>query len=360
MIRGMKWGRLCAVGVLGAALLVMPTASAQQVPDPDFPNLPNRQQTPSAISGAAFLTASYATNQSFIGPSKQWVELTDLKVAADVANMSVVRPADCEVIFGAGSPRCRNDEPGANGKTAIRALAYPVDFRGDDPASPPADRSELRRFGSRFTDFPVQRIRTVAFGSIPVEAQLHLSLSVDEGGLPYGIQLDADNFIFPREPGNPTIPQVITDSVGYGLLDLRLSNLVVDGTPVDVGESCELAQPAQLRLEGRGYRGRLTPVPEGRYNPALGGVLQGELRVGVFQDCGTGGDDLSPLVNAMAARSDVPVRVEQALVTNPCFTNPARQAVEEARCNRPAEQPFPEGEDLPVFPPTDFPPPPVD
>lgn len=329
--------------------MVVPTASAQRAPEPNFPNLP-AQQNP----GFSPLSSGYVSNTAYVGPAKQWIQILDMKVTADVAIMSTARPADCERVFGAGSGRCRNEQPGALNKNALRALAYPVDFFGDDPASPPVDRSELRRFAARFTDFPSQRVRLLAFGAIPVEATLHLSLPVDAEGLPYGIQADADNFIYANRV------QDVTDTAGSGELELRLTNLVVDGVPAAVGSECRLEQPGQLALRGIGFRGTLAQVPPGRYNPNFGGLLQGTLSVGNFTNCGEGGEDLSPLVNAMAGDSEVPVRIVQAEVKPTCFTNSLGVPINEATCQYPDNQPIPEGEGLPDLPPSYLPPPPVD
>lgn len=349
MDRRRRWTRALAVLALGAGLMVVPTASAQRAPEPNFPNLP-AQQNP----GASLMSSGYVSNTAYVGPAKQWVQVLDMKVTADVAIMSASNTANCERVFGDGSPRCRIEQPGAINKNALRALAYPVDFRGDDVASPPSDRSELRRIGARFTDFPSQRVRMLAFGAIPVEATLHLSLPTDDAGLPYGIQADADNFQY----GNRA--QDVTDTVGSGQLELRLSDLVVDGVPTAVGAGCRLVEPGRLALKGTGFRGGLNEAPPGTYNPNFGGLLQGTLSVGRFSGCGEGGDDLSPLVNAMAGESEVPVRIVQAEVKPTCFTNLLRLPIAESTCQHPDDQPIPEGEQLPDLPPSYLPAPPVD
>lgn len=329
--------------------MVVPTASAQRAPEPNFPNLP-AQQNP----GSSLMTSGYVSNTAYVGPAKQWIQVLDMKVTADVAIMSAANLAACERVFGSGSARCRNEQPGAVQKNAIRALAYPVDFLGDDPASPPVDREELRRRAAQFTDFPSQRLRLLAFGAIPVEATLHLSLPVDDTGLPYGIQTDADNFQYSASV------QDVTDTVGSGELELRLSDLVVDGVPTAVGSQCRLEQPGRLALRGTGFRGRVTEAPPGSYNPNFGGLLQGTLSVGRFDGCGEGGEDLSPLVNAMAGESEVPVRIVQAEVKPTCFTNLLALAITESSCLYPSDQPIPEGEQLGELPPSYLPPPPVD
>ncbi len=352
MIRGMKWGRLCAVGVLGATLLVMP-AAAERAADPDLPNLPARQNP----VGSPVLS-SYTSNLAFVEPSDQWIKMVDIKVSADTATMSSIRPAECERIFGTGSPRCANTQPGATTKNAIRALAYPVDFRGDDPASTPANPQDQRRKGARFSDFPAQRIRMLAFGGIPVEATMRLRLPTDSAGLPYGIQLDMDEYGY----GSRRI--IRSDTVGSGQVEVEVSDLQVDGVPVAVARSCRLENPALLTLRGRGYVStQSTSVPPGYYNPARGGLLRGEIKVGKFVGCAVGEEDLSPLVTSMAGETEIPVQVTQAVVNVQCFTNLPAIAIEETRCDRPEEESFPAGRELeplpPFSPPEDEVPPPV-
>ncbi|WP_375001743.1 hypothetical protein [Aeromicrobium sp. CTD01-1L150] len=318
-----------------------------------FPNLPMPTMKQMGQPGTP-LVSSYTTNVAHVAPARQWIRMVDLKVTADTAIINLERNlATCHRVFGEDSERCVNDRSDVRfQKSAVKALAYPVNFEGDDPGSPPADISELRRFGSEFTHFPPQRVRTLAFGSIPVEATLHLSLTTDENGLPYGIRLDADDY-------NPS-PVQVSDSVGTGRLTVRLSDLRADRVPVDVGDACRTASPAELSVAGSGYESTSTGVPEGHYSPARGGLLHGTISIGDFRDCGTGGEDVSPLVNAMAAGAQMPVRIVQGLVTAPCFTNIVSVPIDESRCNTGGPGEFPDGEQLPPLPPGIIPPPPQD
>ena len=319
---------------LAAGLMTVTAASAEQVPDENFPNLPARR-----LPAVSPLLSSNVSNLAYVGPSKQWVQLVDVKVTATV-DLVVSTDASCAEVFGAGSPRCVNDRPDGSAKFPLRGKAYPVSFEGSDPGSPPADISELRRFGAEFSDFPAQRIRLLAFGAVPAEATLALSLAKDSGGLPIGIQLDADDY-YNRD---------LTDTAGTGRLQVSLSDVSVDGQSVDVGGACRLTEPAILSVIGRGYRFNLDApqsVPEGAYNPNFGGLLEGSLSVGTFAGCGTGGEDLSPLINSMAANTEVPVRIVQGEVNDRCFTDKLRVAISDAFCDAPGELEYPVGGQLP-------------
>ncbi len=334
MSRTRRMATLAAL-IVGLAMLCGPTSSNAQQSDPQFPNLPDR--------GRDQMVASYTTNLSYIEASKQWIKMPKLKVVSHVF-IGLPGNPNCTARFGVGSPRCLHDGDGT--KLAIRAKAYPTNFVGDDPA---AGAGEQRRWGAEFTDFPSQRIRTLGFGAIPLEATVHLSLSTDSG-LPVGIQIDADNFTFTPIDGVPRSP-INTNSVGQGYLEVRLSDVTADGSPVNVGTACRSAEPARLDLAGVGYRSPATggggAVPTGRYNPRQGGLLQGTVTVERFSGCGAGGENLDPLINAMAAGA-MPVSVTQAEVRPQCFNdNPAR-AIVEADCNEPDPDPaFPDGEALP-------------
>lgn len=322
-------------------------ASSAQTPDADFPNLPQRMERLSGGS-ASSLVSSYTTNTAYVAPSKQWIRMLDLKVTADTLIMVVPdQVARCHAYYGSASPRCVNDRPEINArKLPLRALAYPNNFEGDDPASPPANRDELRRFGAEFTHFPSQRIRTVGFGALPVEATVHMRLATDEAGLPIGIQIDADQF--------GAGVGVLTDSIGTGRLVLRLSDVSVDGSPVDVGQACEA--PGDLEVRGSGFRTG-GPQPPGHYNPREGGRLQGSLEVGEFSGCGTGAEDLSSLINTMAGGSTVPVRADQGEVFAFCFSDNLRRAITESSCNTGGDGPFPDEDAFPPLPDGILPPP---
>lgn len=341
--------RAFAVLALGAGLMTMPSASAEQTPDPDFPNLPLRSTT-EVYPGVPSLGTAPVTNLAYVGPSKQWVRLADVKVTADVTNLSLpFQEPQCRQIFGQESRRC-DTIPGLANQFVINARAYPNNFVGDDPSSPPAARDDLRRFGAEFTSFPAQRVRLAAFGAVPAEATIHLDLATDANGLPIGLQLDAADYQLSR--GRPRV----ADTVGSGDLSVRLSDVMVDGVEVAVGDSCRAEAPIALR--GRGYTGSNT-VPEGSYNPALGGYLQGTISVGSFQECGSS-DDIGPLINAMAGDTDLSVGITQATVGALCFSDNLRLPVEQIECATLGDIEFPDGEGLPPFVPGPLPPPPID
>ncbi|WP_405580808.1 DUF6801 domain-containing protein [Streptomyces sp. NBC_01190] len=89
----------------------------------------------------------------------------------------------------------------------------------------------------------------------------------------------------------------ISTSAIYGKQDLRLYDVEVNGTPLDVGPDCHTTRPLEIEL--RGYdRSSLTGVPTRPqdYSVQTGGPLaQDDLAIPPFTGCGTHGDDLDAL-----------------------------------------------------------------
>lgn len=183
--------------------------------------------------------------------------------------------------------------------------------------------------------FPAVRVNMVAFGSIPVTATLRMSMR----------KRDGVTFPWTVHVWNPTglvgcaqTPSTYYRALIEGQVDIRLSDLRVDGNPVDLGSSCRTSRPVDLALWGEpGYialsggllsqrsgleTGSGTVVPlrtpgypetnssiyfedEGRMLPDSTGVT-----IPPFTGCGTT-EDLDPLVTAMASGPDNPVTVAQ-------------------------------------------------
>jgi hypothetical protein len=74
-----------------------------------------------------------------------------------------------------------------------------------------------------------------------------------------------------------------------GSVNVRISNVLVDQVPLNVGPNCHSAVPMHLNLVG------LSP----KYTLFQGGPLNGTVTVPPFTGCGTGGDNLDPLLTGM-------------------------------------------------------------
>jgi hypothetical protein len=130
----------------------------------------------------------------------------------------------------------------------------------------------------RFGVFPVAHSTVLGFGAIPITADLHLTQLVRHG-LIVPLTVDSKTGVaFPfRE-----YPTHIR-----GQANVRIDNVFVDQVPLHVGTNCHTVAPLKLNLVGR---------PK-TYNLFSGGVLRGTVRIPNFTGCGTGGDNLDPLLN---------------------------------------------------------------
>lgn len=181
------------------------------------------------------------------------------------------------------------------------------------------------------------RVRMVAFGAIPATATLTLRSTRKAGKVtPLLVQLWASSTA--EQLGcDPSFDAPKLTALVEGQIDIALSDLEVDGIPVNLGSHCRTVRPTDLRLWGDTSLGSYSPntggplgafdglhpgslgpldspfyvESQGRTIPASTGVT-----VPPFTGCGTGGDDLSPLVSAMASGPNNPVRAVQSPVVS--------------------------------------------
>lgn len=237
------------------------------------------------------------------------------------------------------------------------------------------DKEKLDKVGD-LAPVPVQ---LVAFGSIPVTATLRMSM-VREGGRakPWVVHVWNPTGFGPRDPESFCRAAEYYHTLIEGQVNLRLENLRVDGRPVPLGASCRSSQPVDLDLWGeKGYNalagGMLSqhedhPLGEGTVRPLRtpgypdtrasiyfedeGRTLPPSKGIDVppFTGCGVS-EDLDPLVNAMAAGPNNPLRVRQGL--------PMQSGIDIndiARCDAPdrcPETPSLTPEDMPPLPAED-------
>jgi hypothetical protein len=132
----------------------------------------------------------------------------------------------------------------------------------------------------RFGTFPVAHSAVLGFGAVPITADLHLTQLVRAGRvLPINVySKNQVNFPFKEFPTHVR-----------GRVEVRIANVRVDRVPLDVGPDCHSAVPMTLSLRGT----------HPTYNLFTGGPLYGRVTIPQFTGCGSGGDDLDPLLNGM-------------------------------------------------------------
>jgi hypothetical protein len=130
----------------------------------------------------------------------------------------------------------------------------------------------------KFGVFPVAHSTVLGFGAIPITADLHLTQLSHHGQIVPLIVDSKTGTDFPfRE--YPTHVR--------GQANVRIANVFVDQVPLHVGPNCHTVTPLRLDLVGK---------PK-TYNLFSGGVLRGVVNIPNFTGCGTGGDNLDPLLN---------------------------------------------------------------
>jgi hypothetical protein len=132
----------------------------------------------------------------------------------------------------------------------------------------------------RFGIFPVTHSAVLGFGAIPITADLHLSQLVRRGRI-------APLRAFTKN--RTQFPFISYPTHVRGFVELRISNVRVDRVPLNVGPNCRSAVPMKLDLVGK------SPA----YNLFTGGPLHDTVTIPRFAGCGTGGDDLDPLLTGM-------------------------------------------------------------
>lgn len=195
----------------------------------------------------------------------------------------------------------------------------------------PVGHSASRLDPGLVANIPVQM---VAFGSIPATATLTMRLPRVGGKLKPLIVHQWGGYIATAMARSCDLTfqgdQYPASTYVEGEVTLTLSNLRVDGVPVDVSSSCRTERPVQLALWNDGnyapntggnlgafdglHPGSLGPLDSPYYFHLNGKSLPASTGVTVppFTGCVGNGDDISPLVTAMASGPNNPVRVTQS------------------------------------------------
>ena len=171
--------------------------------------------------------------------------------------------------------------------------------------SPPGSQ---RAFGL----LPPVRVNSVAFGSIPVTAIVHISQPLRNGtiqplslrwlllqtSVPAGVVIPG--YGPPPADGRYffTLPAILA-----GPVEIRLSDVEVDGVPVPVGNDCAAAAEVNFHPRGGYYNANVPPQKgePGEFAPisAFDSYLPGTVDIAPFSNCRDGGEDLAPLLTNM-------------------------------------------------------------
>lgn len=182
-------------------------------------------------------------------------------------------------------------------------------------------------------------VRTVAFGSIPVEVGLRIEQVRDADDLPVPLRLSLPETRFRVSPESDVEGNFRTDAAITGQVRVRLTALSVDGVDVRL-EDC-VSPPIELDLHGN-PRWRndplsdpaLQPFPVGTTASATwlaergigwvnGGGISGHVDIPPFSNCrNRAGEDLSPLLTGAVSGPGNAVTIGWASISgdHPCGT----------------------------------------
>jgi uncharacterized protein DUF6801 len=145
---------------------------------------------------------------------------------------------------------------------------------------------------------PPARATLLAFGFVPVSATLQIS---EIGPLNVALISCTPTKKCPNPP-----PKNV--ALFFGLVSLHISDVDVNGVPLNVGPHCQTATPFELKLTG---------VPP-TYNVSLiHGVLTGTVTVPPFKGCNDGTENLDPIFDATVSGPGNFVKITQAPLCSP-------------------------------------------
>lgn len=323
-----RWcrGALAIAGLTVVACFVAPASNAVVDPDPSLPAEPG----------------------TFVPEGSVWYPTTTTDQRAELA---VTLPT---LLMRTDQETC-GTLPGGGGNCSSAAIAL---------AKPPANLPTITAAGNLFVRspagaaqkygiFPSVRVRTVAFGSIPVEATVKLRQPLDakghvepvkfgffygQGGVQPGTVVQGYEQIGPAPaptlPANPfsqnpasTNMQFVGPLQASGTVDVSVSGVNVDGVPMSVGSGCK-ARGAKLTLTSTAgwvqpdyYNGSSDPkANEGllhtkgtpyEFDPwGPPSYAHGNIDIPAFSGCRSGNDDLSRLITAMVSGRANPIEAD--------------------------------------------------
>ena len=196
--------------------------------------------------------------------------------------------------------------------------------------SPPGSQ---RAFGM----LPPVRVNSVAFGSIPVTAIVHISQPLRDGTIqPFHLNWFStatyvpDDVVIPGYGPAPGYPYAFeTEPIFGGPVEIRLSDLAVDGVSMPVGDDCAAA--AEVTFHPRGGYYSIAEPPQkgepGEFAPLStdDSYLPGTVDIAPFSNCHHGAEDLDPLLtNLISGPGNHIEMTQKANLEDWCTKRPPR------------------------------------
>ncbi|HEY2576513.1 MAG TPA: DUF6801 domain-containing protein [Streptosporangiaceae bacterium] len=173
------------------------------------------------------------------------------------------------------------------------------------------DNNKLNYFQSRTaglldykgkSEFPPARATLLAFGFVPVSATLQLSAIGTVNAITLGPEVPSQCKANPKACKGH-LRQIVTIS---SRVSLGISDVTINGVPLNVGPHCGSAKPFDIILKG------IVPI----YSPFTGGPLTGSATIPEFKGCSDGTENLDTIFTASVSGSGNEILLTQGI---PCF-----------------------------------------
>lgn len=290
---------------LGLALVIGGLGISASSADPDPDRVPNQEDLPTYPQSGQWVPLR-AAGLNYADRAKQWIRLPSMLTSA--FNRSAANLFDNQCNPGAG----------LYPYTKRTARSASVHFKS------PSGASDSYGYVGPFT------VRTVAFGSIPVEAKIQLQQLRDEQNKSIGLEFrSVEGDLCPSANPHGNYPTFHVGNVRIeGELKVAVASLKVDGVDLELRNTCRTAEPSSIKLTAPEYfsvkvgPGNIfkyyletgpgaTPLPDNQtpvaanvlttpvFQPVSGGLLTGNVAIGPFAGClTTRGEDVSRLLTA--------------------------------------------------------------
>lgn len=283
-------GRLLRIGAIGIVLAAMGATNSSAAEDPQFPGLPRSPEIGSWVD-------TRTTSLNYVEATRQWIRPPRFSVKAY-----------SEATTYLADPLCVRLRP-------FRASAiYSADLHFVSSKGAPDPYGHVGPFA----------VRTVAFGGIPVEAEVALRQQRDAENLPIGLEFTQTLKRYCRGLGpnaGPTEEEALsTNTTVNGQLEVAITSLKVDGVDLRLTDACRTGSPSTINLSSPDHLNldptlepEDHPAPENIYttkffNAIAGGLLTGTIDIPAFAGCVTEtGEDVSRLLTTTVSGKDNPV-----------------------------------------------------
>ena len=302
-------GPLVRVGLVTALLLGMATLSSSAAEDPDYPGLP--------ALGTGQWIVPQATGSTYAAAARQWARVPDIQAIAYSRPATRLVDRSCRAGSRLYPYQSVEKYSAAIFMVSPRGAPEPYGFHGPFP------------------------VRTVAFGAIPVQAEIRLRQPRDAENLPVPLEArqEARTFCAGEGPfaGREETEQHVADTHVAGEVQVEVTALAVDGVDLDLRPTCRspftelaltapdfyAADPDVRPEENPQVPGNLHTTPYFLFT--YGGLLTGELTIPPFTGCVTAaGEDLSALLTAAVSGPGNKVRLRSQALSGSANDDAAR------------------------------------